>query len=42
MAPIPRRHLAIITADNLNYGYALRNLTALQVLDAIWRQSWYG
>lgn len=24
--------------DNLNYGYNVRNLTAIQVLDAVWRQ----
>lgn len=24
--------------DNLNYGYNVRNLTSIQVLDAIWRQ----
>ena len=26
------------TAQNLRYGYTVRNLTALQVLDAIWRR----
>jgi hypothetical protein len=25
------------TPDNLQYGYAVRNLTALQALDAVWR-----
>jgi len=29
---------AHFTAANLNYGYTIRNLTALQALDAIWRQ----
>lgn len=29
---------ANFTGDALNYGYNMRNLTALQVLDAIWRQ----
>lgn len=29
---------ADFTARNLQYGYTLRNLTALQVLDALWRQ----
>lgn len=28
---------ADFTPDNLTYGYTLRNLTALQVLDAVWR-----
>ncbi len=29
------------TPQNLRYGYTVRNLTALQVLDAIWRQVLY-
>ncbi len=29
------------TGDHLNYGYTIRNLTALQVLNAIWRQVLY-
>lgn len=29
---------ADFTADNLRYGYTVRNLTALEVLDAVWRQ----
>lgn len=29
---------ANFVGDNLDYGYNMRNLTALQVLDAIWRQ----
>ncbi len=29
---------ADFTADNLRYGYTVRNLTALQALDTIWRQ----
>jgi hypothetical protein len=29
---------AHFTPANLNYGYTIRNLTALQALDAIWRQ----
>lgn len=29
---------ATFTPENLNYGYTMRNLGALQVLDAIWRQ----
>ncbi len=29
---------ADFTPQNLQYGYTVRNLTALQVLDAIWRQ----
>ncbi len=27
-----------LTGDHLNYGYTIRNLTALQVLNAVWRQ----
>lgn len=29
---------ANFTGENLQYGYVMRNLTALQVLDALWRQ----
>ncbi len=29
---------ANFNGDNLNYGYVIRNLTALEVLDAVWRQ----
>ena len=29
---------ANFNVENLDYGYTIRNLTALQVLDAIWRQ----
>jgi hypothetical protein len=29
---------ANFVGDNLNYGYNVRNLTAIQVLDAVWRQ----
>lgn len=32
---------ATFTPENLNYGYTVRNLGALQVLDAIWRQVMY-
>ena len=28
---------ADFSADNLHYGYVIRNLTALQMLDAVWR-----
>lgn len=28
---------ANFTGDNLQYGYVIRNLTALEVLDAVWR-----
>jgi lysophospholipase L1-like esterase len=31
----------ILTAESLNYGYTIRNLNALQVLDAIWRYVMY-
>ena len=30
---------ANFTGDHLNYGYTVRNLTALQVLNAVWRQA---
>jgi hypothetical protein len=29
---------ADFTAENLLYGYTVRNLTALEALDAVWRQ----
>jgi lysophospholipase L1-like esterase len=29
------------TVENLRYGYTIRNLTALQVLDAVWRGAMY-
>jgi len=32
---------ADFTAENLRYGYTVRNLTALQVLDAVWRRAMY-
>ena len=32
---------AIFSADALQYGYNMRNLTALMVLDAIWRNALY-
>jgi hypothetical protein len=32
---------ADFTGDNLGYGYTVRNLTALQVLDAVWRRAMY-
>jgi uncharacterized protein YgiM (DUF1202 family) len=32
---------ASFTADNLRYGTTLRNLTALQMLDSLWRQVLY-
>jgi hypothetical protein len=32
---------ADFTSDNLRYGYTVRNLTALQVLDAVWRRAMY-
>ncbi len=32
---------ARFTPENLSYGYAMRNLTALQVLDAVWRNALY-
>jgi hypothetical protein len=30
---------ARFTAENLSYGYTVRNFTAIQVLDAIWRRA---
>jgi LysM repeat protein len=35
----PNGRPADFTAENLKYGYTVRNLTALQVLDAIWRSA---
>jgi hypothetical protein len=32
---------ADFTVENLRYGYTVRNLTALQVLDAVWRRAMY-
>ncbi len=32
---------AFLTAENLQYGYTMRNLTCLQVLDAVWRYALY-
>lgn len=32
---------AVFTADYLRYGYNMRNLTALMVLDAVWRNAMY-
>jgi lysophospholipase L1-like esterase len=32
---------ADFTSDNLRYGYTVRNLTALQALDAVWRRAMY-
>ena len=29
------------TADNLQYGATMRNLTALQILDTVWKQVLY-
>jgi len=38
LAPGETRSAAVFTPENLYYGYTVRNLTALQVLDAVWRQ----
>ncbi len=35
------RNTALFSADGLQYGYNMRNLTALMVLDAIWRGAIY-
>jgi hypothetical protein len=32
---------ARFTGNNLQYGYTVRNFTALQALDAVWRQIMY-
>ncbi|MBI5929773.1 MAG: SH3 domain-containing protein [Chloroflexi bacterium] len=37
----PTQETGIFTADGLRYGYNMRNLTALIVLDAIWRKALY-
>jgi hypothetical protein len=29
--------VAVFSAENLQYGYVVRNLTALQILDRVWR-----
>jgi hypothetical protein len=34
----PDNNPANFSDDNLRYGYTMRNFTALQALDAIWRQ----
>ena len=36
-APEDTDQVAVFTAENLTYGYVVRNLTALQILDRIWR-----
>ena len=38
----PDGRSADFTGDHLNYGYTLRNLTALQMLDALRTQALYG
>ncbi len=37
----PGEATAFFTASNLKYGYTMRNLTALQMLDALWHQVLY-
>lgn len=37
----PSRETAIFTPEALQYGYNMRNLTALMVLDAVWRGAMY-
>lgn len=36
-APEETDFVAVFDAENLQYGYVVRNLTALQILDRIWR-----
>jgi LysM repeat protein len=37
----PDQNTANFSSDNLKYGYTVRNLVTLQVLDVIWRQALY-
>jgi hypothetical protein len=37
----PNDNAADFTGSSLNYGYAVRNLLALQTLDALWRGVMY-
>jgi SH3-like domain-containing protein len=39
--PSSAPNTADFTADNLQYGHTVHNLTALQVLDMLWRQAMY-
>jgi hypothetical protein len=41
LPPGPVTATTDFTPENLQYGYTLRNLMALQVLDQIWRQVIY-
>lgn len=36
-SPERTSQVAVFNADNLQYGYVVRNLTALQILDRVWR-----
>jgi hypothetical protein len=36
-SPAPAGHNADFQPQYLGYGYTIRNLTALQALDAVWR-----
>lgn len=36
-SPERTANVAVFNAENLQYGYVVRNLTALQILDRIWR-----
>jgi hypothetical protein len=37
-SPAGYQGAADFNGDNLQYGYVMRNLTMLQVLDTVWRQ----
>jgi hypothetical protein len=36
-SPERSNQVAVFSAENLQYGYVVRNLTALQILDRVWR-----
>ncbi|HYO89467.1 MAG TPA: SGNH/GDSL hydrolase family protein [Candidatus Limnocylindrales bacterium] len=36
-SPERANQVAVFSAENLQYGYVVRNLTALQILDRVWR-----
>lgn len=41
LAPDDYGAAADLSPENLTYGYTVRNLTALQALDAVWRGAMY-
>jgi hypothetical protein len=40
--PGPSRYAADFSAENLQYGYVLKNISALHVLDRLWREVIFG